>query len=117
MKRTTILVDDALLIEARSLAQQRAMTFTALVNEALRAYVQTHRTPRHLSCIGVGRSERPTRSLRDGGDEAELRAGINRVEGWSPQRGAAGRDAREAGPDEDGALRVVQQSKTAGHES
>ena len=78
MKRTTILVDDALLIEARSLAQQRAMTFTALVNEALRAYVHTHRTPRHLSCIGVGRSERPTSSLRDGGDEAELRAGINR---------------------------------------
>ena len=69
MKRTTILVDDALLIEARSLAQQRAMTFTALVNEALRAYVQTHRTPRHLSCIGVGRSERPTHSLHDGGDE------------------------------------------------
>jgi hypothetical protein len=28
MKRTTILVDDALLMEARSLAQQRAMTFT-----------------------------------------------------------------------------------------
>jgi hypothetical protein len=35
MKRTTILVDDALLIEARSLAQQRAMTFTALVKMLL----------------------------------------------------------------------------------
>jgi Bacterial antitoxin of type II TA system, VapB len=117
MKRTTILVDDALLIEARSLAQQRAMTFTALVNEALRAYVQTQRTPRHLSCIGVGRSERPTRSLRDGGDEAALRAGINRVEGWSPHRAVAGRDEREAGLDEDGSLTVVEQSETSGHEN
>lgn len=83
MKRTTVLLDDALLIEAQALAQQRSMTFTSLVSEAIQAYIQAKRTPRRISCIGIGHSERPRDSHRDGGDEDELRAGINLVEGWS----------------------------------
>lgn len=93
MKRTTILLDDALLIAAQALAEQRAMTFTALVGEAVRAYIRANRGPRTLSCIGIGHSDRPRRTIRDGGDEVELRAGIDAIEGWSPRRasdGAAG---------------------------
>ncbi len=86
MKRTTILLDDALLLDAQHLARQRGTTFTALIDEAIRAYLQAHRAPRRLTCIGVGRGENLSRSLRDGGDEADLRAGIDRVGGWSPRR-------------------------------
>jgi predicted transcriptional regulator len=86
VKRTTVLLDDALLIEAQALAEQRSMTFTSLISEAIRAYIQANRMPRQISCIGIGRSDRPRGTLRDGGDEAELRAGIDPVEGWSPQR-------------------------------
>lgn len=88
MKRTTVVLDDALLLEAQALAQQRSMTFTSLVSEAIRAYIQANRTPRRISCIGIGHSDRPRASLRDGGDEDELRAGIDPVEGRSPQRWA-----------------------------
>lgn len=86
MKRTTVLLDDALLIEAQALAEQRSMTFTSLIGEAIRAYIQANRMPRRLSCIGIGRSDRSRDTLRDGRDEDELRAGIDPVEGWSPQR-------------------------------
>ena len=105
MKRTTVLLDDALLVEVQQLARQRGTTLTALVDEALRTYVQKHRMPRRLSCIGVGRSE-GQRSLRDGGDELELREGIDDVSGWSPRRevvSASGR-RRDAGENATGSL-------------
>lgn len=86
MKRTTILLDEALLLDARHLAQQQGTTFTALIDDALRAYIQARRAPRHLACLGIERSEQPTHTLRDGGDEAALRVGIDRVGGWSPRR-------------------------------
>jgi len=85
VKRTTIFVDDKLLVEAQHIAKQRGMTFTALVDEALRAQVQANRPPRRFASFGIGRSAQPT-DMSDGADEAILRAGIDPIEGWAPRR-------------------------------
>lgn len=83
MKRTTILADDQLLLEARHLAAQRRTTFSALVQEALREYLAAHRPKRQLSLIGIGRSAGPPLDLRDGKDEELLAAAIHPIYGWS----------------------------------
>jgi Bacterial antitoxin of type II TA system, VapB len=83
MKRTTILADDELMLEARYLAQHEGRTFTALVQDALREYVQTHRPPRRISFAGIGQSGR---SWTPEQLDAELIAGLDRYEGWSPPR-------------------------------
>ncbi len=88
MKRTTILADEGLLIEAKHLADQQGQTFTALVQEALREYIQTHRPQRRLSFAGIGWSGDPDLARRD---EEILAAEIDPVEGWSPRRPDAGR--------------------------
>lgn len=85
VKRTTVFVDDELLVEAQHIAKQRGITFTALVDEALRTQVQANRPPRRLLSIGMGHSKQPT-NMRDGRDEEELRAGIDPIEGWAPHR-------------------------------
>jgi len=82
MKRTTVFVEDELLLEAQHLAKQRETTFTDVIQDALRAYVQANRSPRHISFIGIGRSGRSPEEFRPGWDEEELRAGIG-VNGWS----------------------------------
>ena len=86
MKRTTIFVDDDLLLEAQHIAKQRETTFTEVVQEALRAYVQANRAPRRISFIGIGHSGRPTQELQDGWDEAVLRAEVG-ANGWSHRQG------------------------------
>jgi hypothetical protein len=54
VKRTTILADPELLLEARYLAKDEGKTFTALVHEALREYIERHRKPRELpSFVGI----------------------------------------------------------------
>ena len=85
MQRTTIFVDDDLLLEAQHIARQRETTFTEVVQEALRAYVQANRAPRRISFIGIGRSGRPAQELQDGWDEAVLRAEVG-ADGWSHQK-------------------------------
>ena len=85
MKRTTIFVEDELLVEAQHTAKQRGITFTALVDEALRTQVQANRPPRRFASLGAGHSAQPT-NMRDGADEAILRADIDPIEGWSPRR-------------------------------
>jgi len=85
MKRTTIFVDDELLVEVQHIAKQRGITFTALVDEALRAQIQASRTPRRFASLGVGHSVQPT-DMSNGADEAVLRADIDRIEGWTPHR-------------------------------
>ncbi len=85
VKRTTIFVDDELLVEAQHIAKQRGMTFTALVDEALRTQVQATRAPRRFASLGAGHSAQPT-DMSDGADEAILRAGIDPIEGWVPRR-------------------------------
>ena len=86
MKRTTVFVDDDLLVDAQHLAKQRHTTFTDIVQQALRAYVQAQRTPPRLSFIGMGQTAHPTHAMREGWDEAELMAGIDREYGWSTYR-------------------------------
>ena len=78
MARTTILIDDALLFEAKQLAAQRGTTLTAVLQEALRSYLAANRTPRRLAWIGQGRSGRSDVSARD---EELLAAAADRVDG------------------------------------
>lgn len=79
MARTTILADDALLLEARQLASKRGITSTAVVREALRAYLDANRESRRPSFTGLGRSGR---SDVAGRDEELLAEACDRVEGW-----------------------------------
>jgi hypothetical protein len=86
MRRTTILADEHLLIEAKHLATREVKTFTALLQDALRDYVERHRPKRRVSFAGIGRSgESRTSEQMD----AELIAGLDRHEGWSPPRGSS----------------------------
>jgi hypothetical protein len=97
MKRTTILADEGLLLEAQQLAARRGVTFTTLVQEALREYLKAHRPERQLSIIGIGSSGEPYPVDREGGwDEALLSKAIDPIEGWSPRRSAPESDAEEA---------------------
>ena len=84
MKRTTILADEGLLVEARQLAAQQGMTFTAVVQEALREYIAAHRPQRRISFMGMGCSGQPPLDLRDGRDEEILAAEIDPIYGWAP---------------------------------
>jgi hypothetical protein len=83
MKRTTILIDEGLLLEALHLARRQGTTFTAVVHEALREYLTVHRAPRHLSFLGIGHSGRPDLAKHD---EEILAAEADAVSGWSPRR-------------------------------
>ena len=83
MKRTTILADEELLCEAKELAAKQGLTFTALVQEALRNYIAMHRLPRRISFAGMGRSGR---SLTPEEMDRMLVAGLDPIEGWSPDR-------------------------------
>ena len=90
MKRTTILADEALLVEAKHLAAREGKTFTAVVQEALRDYIRTHQPPRRISIMGIARSDEPwtADSLNE-----ELIAGLDPIEGWSPPRSRKKRKA------------------------
>ena len=93
MKRTTILADEELLLEAKYLATQQGKTLTQLVRDALAEYIQAHWEPRYLSLLGVADSGETDLSSRV--DEI-LKAEIDPVEGWSPRRRRDDRPA--AGP-------------------
>ncbi len=61
MKRTTVLADEALLLEAKSIARREGKTLTHIVREALAEYVANHRPKkRDLSWAGVVDSGDPT---------------------------------------------------------
>jgi hypothetical protein len=85
VKRTTILADDELLLEVKQLAARQGKTVTAIVHEALAAYVADYRSSRPLSFIGIGHSGDPQLAERA---DAALRAEIDPIEGWSPRRKA-----------------------------
>lgn len=81
MKRTTILADEALLVEIKRLGRELNKTSTAIIHEALADYVTRHRGRRKpISFVGIGHSgqadiaERSEEILAN-----ELRPG----EGWS----------------------------------
>ena len=84
-KRTTILADEALLVEARQFAAQSGTSFTKVVETALREYLEMHRPPRHMEFIGMGRSGEPGLSVADGWDEEILAAAAasDPIGGWS----------------------------------
>ena len=86
MKRTTIMVDEALIYEIKQLAEQQNKSTASLIREALALYVteQYKLAPPEnplLGLVGLGASAEPT-DIRDGQDEAMLRDGIDPVYGW-----------------------------------
>jgi hypothetical protein len=80
MKRTTILADEALLLEAKYLAIREGMTFTSLVQEALAEYLAAHRVRSRLEFIGMGHSGDGTIAQQA---EEILGAEIDPIQGWS----------------------------------
>ncbi|MBI2821785.1 MAG: type II toxin-antitoxin system VapB family antitoxin [Acidobacteria bacterium] len=79
MARTTILLDDHLLLEIRNLAQTRKTTTTEVVREALTAYIKRQSRTRVPSFTGLGGSGKRSVSRSA---EALLRRHIKRHEGW-----------------------------------
>lgn len=79
MARTTILLDDNLLLEVKHLARTNRTTTTEVIRSALKAYLGRRRRTRKLSFTGVGKSGR--RSISKSAEEL-LRRKINSREGW-----------------------------------
>ena len=79
MTRTTILLENNLLLEIKQLARANGTTSTAIIREALETYVEQRRAARSLSFTGVGRSGRSSVS-KDA--EAILRRKADRRKGW-----------------------------------
>lgn len=79
MARTTVLLDDDLLLEIKQLARANGTTVTEVIREALQAYLgQRRRTPT-LSFTGMGKSGRRSISKQA---EAILRRKVDSREGW-----------------------------------
>lgn len=79
MARTTILLDDDLLLEVKQLARTNGTTATEVIRKALKTYIRRQRQARIPSFTGVGKSGRHSISERA---EEMLRRKINRREGW-----------------------------------
>jgi hypothetical protein len=86
MRRTTILADESLFTELKYLAAREGKTVTAVVQEALVAYVAEHRAPRRLAIAGIGHSGRA--DVAERADEI-LTAEIQQESGWSPRRASS----------------------------
>ena len=79
MARTTILIEDDLLLEVKQLARSQGTTTTEIIRAALKAYTGRRRRARVPSFTGVGRSGRSSVSKTA---EAVLRRKVERREGW-----------------------------------
>jgi hypothetical protein len=84
MRRTTIVADEGLLLEARHLADHENKTLSALIQDALREYIAGHRPKRHISFIGIGESTGSSLTVEE--QDQLLRDGLDPIEGWSPNR-------------------------------
>jgi hypothetical protein len=84
MKRTTIMADEELLLEAKHLADHESKTLSALIQDALREYIAGHRPKRQISFIGIGESTGPSLTVEQ--QDQLLRDGLDPIEGWSPDR-------------------------------
>ncbi len=93
MKRTTILADEALLLEVQQLAASQGKTVTAVIQDALRAYVEANRGGRRFSFTGIGRSGQRYGAAQE---EGLLAAEASPTEGWSPRRRGGSGTGREA---------------------
>jgi hypothetical protein len=96
-KRTTILADEVLLMEAQQFAAQSGTSFTKLVETALGEYIASHRPPRRMEFIGMGRSGEPGLSVADGWEEKILAAAAasDPIGGWS-RRSSSRREVTDA---------------------
>jgi hypothetical protein len=98
MKRTTVLAEESLLLDAQHLAKQMGVTFTDVVREALAEYVANHRPRRQaLSFEGIARrgpDAGDNRPLAERLDQA-LRAGVTAPGGWSRAGGPSAEGAGE----------------------
>jgi predicted transcriptional regulator len=56
MTRTTILLDSDLWLRLKQLAGAKGMTMTAIIRDAITAYLERHQKTRKLSIIGIGSS-------------------------------------------------------------
>lgn len=65
MKRTTIVTDETLLLEAQHLAKKQKKSTSQLIREALEEYLEKHKPKRErLKFIGAGKSGRKDISLK-----------------------------------------------------
>jgi len=86
MKRTTIMIDEELLYDLQQIARRQEQPASAVIREALAAYVAEQRSRAEndnplLAIAGLGESAEPM-DLADGGDEALLRQGVESTHGW-----------------------------------
>lgn len=58
MKRTTILVDESLLLELKHKAKSEKRSMSELIREALSEYLKEERKRQRLSFVGIGGSGR-----------------------------------------------------------
>jgi hypothetical protein len=79
MARTTILLEEGLLLEVKQLARSQGTTTTEIIRAALKAYIGRRQRARVPSFTGVGRSGR--RSISKNA-EAILRQKVESQEGW-----------------------------------
>ncbi len=79
MARTTMLIDDDLLLELKRLARAQGTTATKIVREALETYVARRRRPRLPSFAKAGKSGR--RAIAQTAEEI-LRKRVDTREGW-----------------------------------
>ena len=86
MKRTTILADEELLAEAKELAAKQGISFTALVQQALRNYIAMYRLPRRISFAGMYSSGS---SLTSEEMDQMLADGLDPIAGWMHDRAGA----------------------------
>ena len=56
MTRTTILLENDLLLRVKQLAHTQGTTFTAILREALSSYLEAKQEPRSFSFIATGQS-------------------------------------------------------------
>lgn len=83
MKRTTVVADDDLLREMQHLARQRGTTFTAVLQDAMRAYLDAQQPSTIESLAGIVTMDEPV-DYSDGRDEEELAAGVHPIYGLAP---------------------------------
>ena len=80
MKRTTIMADDDLLREMQHLAARQGTTFSAVVQEAMRTYLDARRSSTVDALAGIATT--PTAvDYSDGRDEETLAAGVHPIYG------------------------------------
>ncbi|PYS04227.1 MAG: DNA-binding protein [Acidobacteria bacterium] len=77
MKRTTILLDDELLLEVKHMAQLKGMTATNVIKEAVRAYVGEKPNRSLPSFTGIGKAGR---RLAENSEKILRKAALRRKE-------------------------------------